>query len=116
MPKVILTADIDFVDKALHPQDDHDEAEEERCLLDDPNIKLNLYFHKGTSNTKEVRRRHLVCKDRGETLFEVGGEEVDALLLELKVPKITKASTADEKRLVEAIRKAVEDDLIHMTK
>ena len=58
MPKVVTTADVEIVGSVLHPCATHGDAteEEEKHLLDDPDIMLNLYYHKGTSNTREVPR------------------------------------------------------------
>ncbi|KAK3073169.1 hypothetical protein LTR53_005506, partial [Teratosphaeriaceae sp. CCFEE 6253] len=117
LPKVITTADIDAVAKALHP-DSHgeDEAEEERRLLEDPDIKLNLYYHKGTSNNKETRHRHIKRKQKSGDQSMIDGEEVNAMLADLKVPSMSQVKTAEERRLVEAIRTAVQEDLVNVAK
>ena len=117
LPKVITTADIEFVAKILHPNDhEGDDAEEERRLLEDPDIKLNLYYHKGTSNHKEVRHRHIKRKQKGGNGFLVDDEELDGLLAEMKVPKASEVKLGEERRLVDRIRKAVENDLINVAK
>ncbi|KAK4574574.1 hypothetical protein LTR86_001415 [Recurvomyces mirabilis] len=117
MPKVITTADIESVAKVLHPHNaDKDEAEEERRLLEDPDIKLNLYFFKGTSNTREARRRHLKPKVKGEQEFVIEEDELAALLVSLGVPASDQVKPAQARQLVEQIRCAVRDDLVHVAK
>ncbi|KAK3677934.1 hypothetical protein LTR78_002029 [Recurvomyces mirabilis] len=117
MPKVVTTADIEFVAEVLHPHDSHkDEAEEERRLLEDPDIKLNLYFFKGTTNTREARRRHLKPKVKGEQEFIIEEDELAALLFSLSVPASDQVKTTRARQLVEQIRLAVRDDLVHVAK
>ncbi|TKA70534.1 hypothetical protein B0A55_09215 [Friedmanniomyces simplex] len=117
LPKVITTGDIDFVAKTLHP-DDHetDQADEERRLLEDPDIKLNLYYHKGTSNTQESRYRHIKRKHGRSDAPEIDEEDMIALLAGLNVPPACQAKTTEERRLIESIRKAVQEDMINVAK
>ena len=115
MPKVVSTVAVNFVEQTLHPQDGaRDEAEEERRLLEDPEIKLNLYFHKGTSNTRETRRRLIVeaRDDKHEPTVEEA--ELDVLMEALDVG--TSFTTTEEKRIVAAIRRAVRNDLIEVAR
>lgn len=117
LPKVITAADIDFVAKVLHPHDHaSSEADEERRLLDDPDIKLNLYYHKGTNNTREARYRRMERLQDGSRVLVISSEEVEAVLAELKVPALAKAANATEHQLIESIRKAVHNDLLNVAK
>lgn len=112
MPKVITTADLDFVAKTLHPCDyEKDEEEEEKKLAADPDIKLNLYYHKGTSNTREIRYRHLKHKqaDKGEP--NIDDSELDALMTALKAPAAKAVKTKEERKLVDKLREKVRDDM-----
>ncbi|KAK5687194.1 hypothetical protein LTS10_001332 [Elasticomyces elasticus] len=117
MPKVITTADIEFVANVLHPDDHDNDIDEERRLLEDPDIKLNLYYNKGTSNTRESRHRHIKGKQqKGEAELEFDVVELDAIMVGLKVPAATQAKTASERKLVELIRTAVRDDMVNVAK
>lgn len=114
MPKVISTADVEFVAKTLHPDDvEKDEAEEERKLIEDPDIKLNLYFHRGTSNTRATRYAFIKRRGSGGEP-EVDDAELDVLLEGLNVPLT--ASSGKEKDLISAIRTAVREDMINVEK
>lgn len=121
MPKVITTKDIDFVAATLHPSDHDDDAnqvaEEERRLLEDPDIKLNLYYNKGTSNTREVRYRHLKHKqaDAGVEI-DIEESDLDALMVALKVPVPSSVKTEAERRLLKTLREAVRADMINVQK
>ncbi|KAF2771459.1 hypothetical protein EJ03DRAFT_372806 [Teratosphaeria nubilosa] len=109
-PKAITTAQVDFVENALHPpNDDLDEAAREAELLGDPDIKLNMYFHKGTSNSREVRHRHLTRKNSSQS--EDDEIELDTALNALNVPKPENVKTEAQRKIVVAIRTAVKDDL-----
>ncbi|EMC91771.1 hypothetical protein BAUCODRAFT_134565 [Baudoinia panamericana UAMH 10762] len=115
--KFITQADIETVAKVLHPCDlDEDEATEERQLLEDPDIKLNLYFHKGTSNTREVRYRHLRPQTGEVDEHEVSEQDVDDLLAALGAPLAKLVRNAEERRLIDAIRKAVQEDMVNVAK
>ncbi|KAK0269551.1 hypothetical protein LTR91_006211 [Friedmanniomyces endolithicus] len=117
LPKVVTTSDIDFVERTLHP-DDHeiDQADEERRLLEDPDIKLNLYYHKGTSNTQESRYRHTKRKHNHADTPKIDDEELNALLVGLNVPPASQAKTTEECRLIESISKAVSEDMVNVAK
>ena len=56
MAKVVGSADIEFVARVLHPEDPEDDLEIVRQLVDEPDVQLNKFFHKGTGNTTEMRR------------------------------------------------------------
>ncbi|KAK5133708.1 hypothetical protein LTR08_007462 [Meristemomyces frigidus] len=119
MPKVITTADIDFVANILHPcATDSDAAqEEEQRLLEDPDIILNLYYHKGTSNTREIRYRHLKHKQAdGNIEIDIEASDLDALMVALKVPDVATVGTEAERRVIRTLREAVRDDMIKMQK
>ncbi|KAK0347758.1 hypothetical protein LTS16_001576 [Friedmanniomyces endolithicus] len=117
LPKVITTADIDFVERTLHPHDHEiDLADEERRLLEDPDIKLNLYYHKGTSNTQESRYRHIKRKQSHADTPKIDDEELNALLAGLNVPPACQAKTTEECRLIESISKAVSEDMVNVAK
>ncbi|KAK4543546.1 hypothetical protein LTR36_005441 [Oleoguttula mirabilis] len=121
MPKVITTKDIDFVTETLHPCDYGDGADEatkeERRLLDDPDIQLNLYYHKGTSNTREVRYRHLKHKQVDAAVeIDIEESDLDALMAALKVPAPGSVKTEAERRLIKTLREAVRDDMVKVQK
>ena len=110
MPKVLTAAEVDLVARTLHPHDyEMDKVEAERRLVEDPDIIDNLYFHRGTSNTREVRYRHLEHKQADKGLAIIQESEIDALLADLHVPATDKLKTKAERMAVEAIRKAVRD-------
>jgi len=55
-PRAITSTQVEFVADALHIYDHElDVAEVEALLIEDPDITLNLYYHRGTSNTREIR-------------------------------------------------------------
>ena len=113
MAKVISTADIDFVSTVLHPNDhEAEDIDIERQMVDDPDINLNRFFHKGTSNTTEMRR-HFVKKRKSGVKEEshIDPEELDGLLQLLNVSPATVKSSADEKDIVADLRTKIEDDL-----
>ena len=118
MPKVINSADIVFVAKVLHSHDsESDELEIERQLVDDPDIKLNRFFHKGTSNRRDIRNEFVKKEKRGNKLelhVHVEAEQLDQLLLSLSVSP-TSASPS-EKAIVAKLRDKIERDLIHVQK
>ena len=118
MTKVVSVADIDLVSKVLHPTTaDIDDLDIERQLVEDPDIKLNRFFHKGTSNMREVRKE-IISKDRRGSKAElhVEVEEMDGLLQLLNVSPLTSASRAEEKARMLELRKKIEEDLIHVQK
>ncbi|KAH9820884.1 Histidine-specific methyltransferase, SAM-dependent [Teratosphaeria destructans] len=111
-PKVLTTAQVDFVEHALHPQnDDVDEAVREAELLEDPDIKLNMYFHKGTSNSREVRHRHLTRKNSSQS-HEEDEVELDTAMSALNVPKPENVKTEAQRKIIAVIRTAVKEDLM----
>ena len=119
MPKVVSGADVDHVARVLHP-DGHnaDDAEDERRLLEDPDIKLNRCFHKGTSNKREIRNE-LVKKERHSSNAEVHvePEQINGILQLLDVsPAIALTGTPEEKRIVESLKQKIEKDLVQMQK
>ena len=119
MPKVITTADVDRVASILHPSTPVSDAakDEERLLLGDPDITLNLYYHKGTSNTREVRFRHLKNKQAdGNIEIDIEATDLDTLMAALKVPSLAAASTETERRLIKTLREAVRDDMVRVQK
>ena len=113
LPKILTAADIEHIGKVLHPNDhDADERELELKLLNDPDIKDNRFFHKGTSNLREVRNI-FVKKDRkgDKVTFRVEAEEMEGLLQLLNVSPITTSSSSEEKKLVEELKAKIEADL-----
>jgi hypothetical protein len=113
-PKVITTAQVEFVAQALHPHidDEVNGVAEEARLLEDPYIKLNLYYHRGTSNTREVRYRHLSRKNSDQDDHIINADEMDALVTALKLPKIEDVKTEAERKIIVQVRKLVRDDMI----
>lgn len=113
MVKVVSSADIEHVCKVLHPEDSVEDTELERQLVDDPDIHLNRFFHKGTSNTTEMRRQFVKKrKDGGREEFHVDSKELNGLMQLLDVSPLTTQSTAEERAIVTDLRRNVEEDLI----
>jgi hypothetical protein len=114
MVKVVSSADIDFVSKVLHPADaEVDDLDIERQLVEDPDIYLNRFFHKGTSNTTEMRRAFVQKrKAGGKEETHVDPKELDGLLQLLNVSPLVSKSTAEERTIIADLRKKIEDDLI----
>jgi hypothetical protein len=114
MVKVVSSADIDFVSKVLHPDEaEADDIDLERQLVEDPDIHLNRSFHKGTSNTTEMRRQFVQKrKTGGKEEAHVDPDELDGLLQLLNVSPLTSKSTVEEKAVVTDLRKKIEDDLV----
>lgn len=114
MTKVVSSADVDFVATVLHPEEpEWDDIEIERQLVDDPDVQLNRFFHKGTSNTTEMRRAFVKTrKTAGKEVAHVDPEELNGLLQLLNVSPITTKSTMEERKLVQDLLKKIEEDLI----
>ena len=116
MAKVVSSADIDFVSKVLHPNEpDVNEIDMERQLVEDPDIQLNRFFHKGTSNTRDVRNQFVKKHERkagGKEELHVDPEELDELLQLLHVSPLTSKSSAEEKAIVTELREKIKNDLL----
>lgn len=114
LPKALTAATVEHVGKVLRPNDyGAEDAEIELQLLNDPEINENRFFHKGTSNQREVRNI-FVKKDRKDDKVSVriDPEEMDGLLQLLNVSPITAGSSSEEKRIVEMLKHKIEKDLI----
>ena len=116
MAKVVSQFDIDFVSKVLHPNDiESEDIEIERQLVDDPDINLNRFYHKGTSNTREIRNDFVKKERRGnKEETHVAPEELEGLLQLLNISPITAATSAEEKAIITDLRKKITDDLLHV--
>ncbi|KAI7250735.1 hypothetical protein KC343_g7906 [Hortaea werneckii] len=116
MAKVVTAAEISFVAETLHPtcSANHD-AEDESSLVEDFDIKFNLYYHKGTTNTREARNRHLDTKQRKKSEPSIEENEIDTLMAALNIP-ISGFDGKDQQNLVREIRDAVRDDLTRVVK
>jgi hypothetical protein len=115
MAKVVSSADIEFVARVLHPEDPIDDLEIEHQLVDDPDVQLNKFFHKGTSNTTEMRRAFVKkCKVGGKEEPHVDPEELDGLLQLLDVSPARSKSTAEEKAIIKELREKIEADLLQV--
>ena len=115
MDKVISSADINFVARVLHPEDSEDDLEIERQLLDDPEVQLNKFFHKSTSNTTEMRRAFVKNhKTGGKEELHVDPEELNGLLQLLDVSPVTSKSNAEEKAIIKGLREKIEADLLQV--
>ena len=113
MAKVISSADIESVARVLHPEDPEDDLEIERQLVDDLDIQLNKFFHKGTSNTTEMRRAFVKKRKTGRKEEpHVDPEDLDGLLQLLDVSPATSRSTAGERTIIVELRKKIEGDLV----
>ncbi|KAI7424887.1 hypothetical protein KC336_g7009, partial [Hortaea werneckii] len=112
----VTAAEISFVAESLHPTcSANDGAEDEDSLVEDFDIKFNLYYHKGTTNTREARNRHLDNKQRKKSELNVEQSEIDTLMASLKIPT-SSIDGKDQQNLVREIRDAVRDDLVRMAK
>ncbi|RMZ02140.1 hypothetical protein D0862_06127 [Hortaea werneckii] len=116
MAKVVTAAEINFVAEALHPTCSvNDDAEDENSLIEDVDIKFNLYYHKGTTNTREARSRHMDTKQRKKSEPNMKESEIDAFMATLKV--LTSGfDSKDQQNLVREIRDAVRDDITRVAK
>lgn len=113
MAKGVTTANVEFIAKILHPEDNCD-VDVEQQLLEDADIQRNLFFHKGTSNRRDVRYE-FVKHDRrgnGKTTHRIESKEINGLLQLLDVSPITNFSTTEEKNITTALRKKIEEDLV----
>lgn len=117
MPKSSITSsEIQFVADILDPQTlDAEDADLERQLLEDPDIKLNTAFHPGTSNRREIRNEFVV-KDKRATRkddLHVDPDELVGILQLLNVsPPPT--SSVEEKAIHEKLRGCIEHHLINV--
>ncbi|KAI6866062.1 hypothetical protein KC338_g4882 [Hortaea werneckii] len=116
MAKVVTAAEISFVAEALHPTcSANDDAEDENSLVEDFDIKFNLYYHKGTTNTREARNRHLDTKQRRKSEPKIEESEINTLMAALKIPT-SGFDGKDQQNLIREIRDAVRDDLTRVAK
>ncbi|KAI7372391.1 hypothetical protein KC336_g20659, partial [Hortaea werneckii] len=112
----VTAAEISFVAESLHPTcSANDGAEDEDSLVEDFDIKFNLYYHKGTTNTREARNRHLDNKQRKKSEPNIEESEIDTLIAALKIPS-SSMDSKDQQNLVREIRDAIRDDLVRMSK
>ncbi|KAI7212314.1 hypothetical protein KC333_g7184 [Hortaea werneckii] len=116
MAKVVTAAEINFVAETLHPTCcTNDDAEDENSLVEDFDIKFNLYYHKGTTNTREARSRHMDNKQRKKSEPNIEESEIDAFMAALRIPT-TGLDGKDQQNLIREIRDAVRDDLTRVAK
>lgn len=115
MTKVLTSTDIEIVAKVLHPNDYIDEVELERRLLDDPDINDNRFFHKGTSNRREIRNVFVKKEKRGngKEVLHLEAEELDGILQLLNVSPITGTTPAGERTIIAELRKKIEEYYVH---
>lgn len=116
MPKAALNAaTVEHVGRVLHLNDhDCEDGELElQFLNDDAEIKNNRFFHKGTSNKREIRNE-FVKKDRkgDKDVFHVGTKEMEGLLQLLDVSPVTTSTLPEEKRIIEELKQKIEKDLV----
>ena len=87
MAKVVTAAEISFVAEALHLTcSANDDPEDGSSLVEDFDIKFNLYYHKGTTNTREARNRHLDTNQRKKSEPNIEKSDIDTLMAALKIP------------------------------
>ncbi|KAI6914867.1 hypothetical protein D0869_11385 [Hortaea werneckii] len=116
MAKVVTAAEITFVAEILHPTCcTNDDAEDENSFVEDFDIKFNLYYHKGTTNTREARSRHMDNKQRKKSEPNIEESEIDAFMAALRIPT-TGFDGKDQQNLTREIRDAVRDDLTRVAK
>ncbi|KAI6862633.1 hypothetical protein KC323_g5395 [Hortaea werneckii] len=116
MAKVVTAAEISFVAEALHLTcSANDDPEDGSSLVEDFDIKFNLYYHKGTTNTREARNRHLDTNQRKKSEPNIEKSDIDTLMAALKIPT-SSSDGKDQQNLVREIRDAVRDDLTRVAK
>lgn len=114
MPKTVNGATVEHVAKVLHPNVyDAKEGELELQLLSDVEINDNRFFHKGTSNLRELRNE-FVRKDRkgDQVIFRVEADQMEGILQLLNVSPITANTLPEEKKILEELTVKVEKDLV----
>ncbi|KAK6430273.1 hypothetical protein LTR95_013575 [Oleoguttula sp. CCFEE 5521] len=110
-PPPIRAEDIKRISHILHPVD-KEEADFEQALLNDDDINMNKYYHRGTANTSEMRARFIKQHRAGLAEPVIQEADMKRILAELKVPE--KTSGKIEIALVEQIRNAIKEDMVHV--
>lgn len=116
MPKAVSAATVEHVGRVLHPNDhEAEDGELENALLNDADIIENRFFHKGTSNIRNIRNQ-FVKKDRkgDKIVFRVEAEEMDGLLQLLNVSPVTAATSTEEKKVLDELKTKIEKDLVQV--
>ena len=112
--KVITNSDVQYISDVLHPGHRNNAEDEERRLLEDPDIRLNIYFHRGTSNTREMRHRFLKIDQAGKGSSDIEDDAMQHILSALQVPQTADAKSSAERKLINAVRLAIKEDLVHV--
>lgn len=114
-PRVVTAKDLKQMGHILHPSDEDatEDLDFEKQLLEDDAIDENKYYHRGTSNTREMRHRFIRQERAGKVELHITEEEMQRIMAELKVPRLEEAASRSERAAITAIRKAVEEDLVH---
>jgi len=114
-PRVVTAKDLKQIGQILHPSDEDntEDLDFEKQLLEDDAIDRNRYYHRGTANTREMRHRIVRQERAGKIELHITEEETKRIMAELKVPRLDEAGSRSERAAIVAIHKAVEEDLIH---
>lgn len=109
---VIKAKDIERIGKILHPEELVDE-EFERALLMDKSIENNMYYHPGTSNSREERDRFISEERRGKAQLKLSDAEITRIMTELGFPDLSMMKSKEERVLVGRLREKIAKDLKH---
>jgi len=108
----IRAKDIERIGKILHPEESGDE-EFERALLMDKSIENNMYYHPGTSTSREERQVFISQERRGKAELKITQAEIDRIMSELKVHDMSRVKDKRERALVGRLREKIVEDLKH---
>jgi hypothetical protein len=108
----IKAKDIERIGKILHPEESGDE-EFERALLMDKSIENNMYYHPGTSTSREERQVFISQERRGKAELKITQAEIDRIMSELKVHDTSRMKDKRERALVGRLREKIVEDLKH---
>ena len=113
-PRIITSKDVKRIGDILNPPVEDEEEDFEKALMKDEDIKMNVYYHRGTANTHEMRHRFIKQFRAGQFELDIRKAEMDRIMSELKVPDLADAKTKVERSLISQIQNAVEEDLVHV--
>lgn len=109
---VIKAKDIERIGKILHPEEPVDE-EFERALLMDRSIENNMYYHPGTSNSREERDRFISEERRGKAQLKLSDAEINRIMAELGFPDLSKVKSKEERVILGRLQEKIAEDLMH---
>jgi hypothetical protein len=110
--RTIRAKDIERIGMILHPEKSGDE-EIEHALLVDKSIQNNMYYHPGTSNSREERQVFIGHERRCKAELKVTDAEIDRIMTELKIHDISHVKCKKERALVGRLHEKIVEDLKH---